>query len=112
MASLGIMIYLVVRGVSRVSDTVEEGLQNNQKSRFDKLVDFLPLEKIDLMLSEYFEKILRKIKLILMKWDNVVTGHLDKIKKTANGNGNGNGEKKQSLFSEDLTDLTKEDKNN
>lgn len=102
MASLGIMIYLVARGVSRVSDTIDEGIQNNHKNVFDKFVDLLPLEKIDLMISEYFEKILRKIKLVLMKWDNIVTNYLDKIKKT-NGNGKNNGEKKPSLFSEDST---------
>lgn len=102
MASLGVMIYLTARGVSRVSDTIEENTPVHQKSRFDKLIAFLPLEKIDLLISEYFEKILRKIKLSLMKLDNIITGHLDKIKKT-NGNHKNNGDKKPSLFSENLT---------
>ncbi len=105
MASLGIMVYLFARGVSRVSDSIEE---DAQKSKFDKLIDFLPLEKIDLVINEYFEKILRKIKLILMKLDNVVSNRLDKIKKT-NGNNKSNGEKKPSLFSEDLTSEDKND---
>ncbi len=96
------MVYLVARGVSRVGDTIEDGAQAGQKSKFDKLVNFFPLEKIDLTLNEYLEKILRKIKLVFMKWDNIVTGYLDKIKKT-NGNGKNGGAEKPNLFFKDLT---------
>jgi len=48
----------------------------------DKLIAKIPLDKIDFVLSLTFEKSLRKLKLMLMKWDNVVTGHIEKIKKT------------------------------
>lgn len=101
MASLAAMIYMISRGVARVNDVAEENPAAPQKSRFDKLVARLPMEKIDLLISEYFEKFLRKSKLSLMKLDNLVSGHLEKIKKT-NGNGKSNGDKKPSLFSENL----------
>ncbi len=87
MFSLGAMIYLIARAVPRVSD-IREDFERTPYAKIDKLISFLPLERLDVTLSTQLEKALRKIKLILMKWDNLVTHHLKKVKKT-----NGNGEK-------------------
>ncbi|KKR88774.1 MAG: hypothetical protein UW50_C0001G0150 [Candidatus Wolfebacteria bacterium GW2011_GWA1_44_24] len=81
MLSLGAMVYLVARATPRVSD-IEESSDHSFHGRLDKLIAKIPLDKIDFVLSLTFEKSLRKLKLMLMKWDNVVTGHIEKIKKT------------------------------
>ena len=72
---------LVARATPRVSD-IEESSDHSFHGRLDKLIAKIPLDKIDFVLSLTFEKSLRKLKLMLMKWDNVVTGHIEKIKKT------------------------------
>ena len=97
MASLGALIYLIARAVPRI-ENLEESFQKSSAGKLDRLIGLVPLDKIDINLSTWVEKILRKIKLSLMRWDNSVTGHLKKIKKT-NGNGHGN-EDKPTLFDE------------
>lgn len=105
MVSLGIMIYLIARATPRVGD-IEEIFKRQPLGDFDKLIAKIPIVKIDFILSAWVEKTLRKIKLILMKWDNLVSEHLNRIKKT---NGNGSREEKQTLFSKSKEN---EDNNN
>lgn len=93
------MIYLIARAAPRVSDeAIGEIIKHSTK--FDKLFSFLQLEKIDPILHNFLEKLLRKIKLVLMKFDNIANNYLDKVKKYKLGNNgkNGNGEEKQNLF--------------
>lgn len=75
--SLAIMIYLLARALPRVVDeqgTVASGF-------FDRLVDRLPLQRIDLMLSEFFVKFLRKAKILVLKLDNTINNYLEHIRK-------------------------------
>ena len=93
MVGLGTMIYLIARAVPRIGDTLEAA-EKIPQNRLDKFIASLPLEKIDVIFSAFTEKLLRKARLLLMKWDNFLSGHLNKFKKT-------NGEKEKSgLFSE------------
>lgn len=97
MASLGTLIYLIARAVPRI-ENLEESFQKLPVGKLDRLINLIPLDKIDITLSTLTEKMLRKIKLNLMRWDNLMAGHLKKIKKT-----NGNGftkEEKPTLFNE------------
>jgi len=95
MSSLGAMIYLIARAAPRVGD-IEEIFKKQPLGDFEKLIAKIPISEIDFILSAWVEKSLRKIKLILMKWDNLLSEHLNRIKKT---NGNGGKEEKQTLFS-------------
>ena len=94
MFSLGVMIYLIARAAPRVGD-IEEIFKKQPLGDFDKLIAKMPISKIDFILSAWVEKTLRKIKLILMKWDNLLSEHLNRVKKI---NGNGGMEEKQTLF--------------
>ncbi len=99
MLSLGVMIYLIARVTPRVGD-IEEIFKKQPLGDFDKLIAKIPIGEIDFILSAWVEKTLRKIKLILMKWDNLLSEHLNRIKKT-NGNNVGK-EEKQTLFNKSI----------
>lgn len=75
--SLGAMIYLLARALPRVTDdqaVLPDGF-------FDRLVDRLPLERIDTAASSFLEKTLRKIKILVQKLDNVINSYLEQIRK-------------------------------
>jgi hypothetical protein len=94
MLSLGMIIYLMARAVPRVGDEISK-----PTVKFDRWFGSLRLEKLDVLLGNFLEKLLRKIKLFLMKLDNVTNNYLDKVKQTKlNGNGQKNKEEKPSLF--------------
>jgi hypothetical protein len=48
---------------------------------FDKMVERLPLQRIDLMISAFFEKVLRKMKILVAKFDNTINGYLVQIRR-------------------------------
>lgn len=93
MLSLGTIIYLIARTVPRIDDEISK-----PETKFDHWIDSVNLKRIDALLSNSLEKILRKNKLFLMKLDNLTTVYLDKIKKSKPGNGQNNKEEKPNLF--------------
>jgi len=76
--SLSIVIYLLARGIPRVS---ESGAAFPQTSAFDRFVSKLPLAEIDEALNSFLEKFLRKIKVMVMKIDNAINNWINKVKK-------------------------------
>lgn len=82
MLSLGTIIYLIARAAPRVGDVEESFKKETFHEKLDKLIAKIPFEKIDIFFSSNFEKILRKIKLWLMKWDNLLSEHLKRIKRS------------------------------
>ncbi len=88
-ASLGVVIYLMARAVPRVNDAGEPA---HAAGKIDRLLSRLPLGKIDAKLGALGEKTLRKLKVVLMRLDNLLTYRLNRMKKNGNG-------KKQDLFS-------------
>lgn len=76
---LGVVVYLLARAVPRVSDT---GEPIHAPGAFDRALRKLPLEKIDKWLNALFEKILRKVRVMLLKLDNIVNASLGRLKKT------------------------------
>lgn len=114
MSSLGVVVYLFGRAIPRASDVGGDSTESLQ-NKFDKFITRIPFDEIDIAFSTFIEKTLRKIKLLLMKWDNIVTSHIEKIKKTTNGGfGGEKKEEKQSLFisadnQEDKQEIKKEE---
>lgn len=75
--SLAIMIYLLARALPRVTD--EHGVMPS--GVFDRLVEKLPLQRIDLMISSFFEKLLRKAKVLVLKLDNTINEYLAQVRR-------------------------------
>ena len=73
--SLSVIVYILARALPRVPDEVVPA------SAFDKLVERLPLEQVDNALVSTFEKILRKVRVLVMKIDNVINKNLDQLRK-------------------------------
>lgn len=78
-SSLGAIIFLLARALPRVSDT---GQVEHSTSFFDRLLTHLPLERVDAALDSFFEKFLRKVKILVLKLDNLINHYLGRIKKT------------------------------
>lgn len=76
-ASLAAMIYLLARALPRVTD--DQGVL--PAGFFDRLVDKLPLERIDISISAALEKTLRKAKILVLKLDNVINTYLEQIRR-------------------------------
>ncbi len=72
--SLGGMLYLMAKALPRVSD--EESMDHMRHSRLMKY-----LEKLDELLKSFFEKLLRRSRVWIMKLDHVITRKLDRFKK-------------------------------
>ena len=85
MVSLGTVVFLVARILPRISET-EAAIAPRAKVSW---LSSIPFEKIDAAVNAFSEKMLRKIKLILMKMDNTVSRQLKNFKKDGNS---GNGE--------------------
>jgi len=78
LVSLGLIVYLFARAVPRIAHDVPENAQ--PLGGFDRFIGKLPLEKIDRFLHSFFEKALRKSKIVLMKIDNYINSHLKSLK--------------------------------
>ncbi|MEK7658022.1 MAG: hypothetical protein AAB366_02435 [Patescibacteria group bacterium] len=100
MISLGAMIYLIARAAPRVGDSEESFEKFSYTNRLDQLIAKIPFDEVDAALSVSVEKLLRKLKLFLLKWDNLLSEHIKKIKKINDNNGFKK-EEKQNLFNSD-----------
>ena len=78
MASLAVIIYLIARTVPRIDENVVLG--QSKKSFLENFFSKLPLEKIDLMIDNLLEKMLRKFKIVVMKTDSALTRKLSDLK--------------------------------
>ena len=87
--SIGAILYLMARAVPRVSDAKPE---THAPGVFDKLLSKLPLGALDERLEVFFEKSLRRVKVLILKLDNLINRYLGRFKKNsgpAGGNGSG-----------------------
>jgi hypothetical protein len=69
MASLAVIVYLMALAVPRVSDSEEKGSGGSDTP--------LPLDKIDTLLNGLKDKLLRRVKIVLMKTDNLISKQLN-----------------------------------
>ncbi|OGM93276.1 hypothetical protein A2333_02760 [Candidatus Wolfebacteria bacterium RIFOXYB2_FULL_49_7] len=84
MISLGVLVYLAARKIPQISDTVAEDTTGQSKGvwyRIELLLGRLPLDRFDLAVSQFLEKNVRKMKLVLARFDNYLTHHLEQFKK-------------------------------
>lgn len=84
-SSLALIVYLLARALPRVEEEETCPKFFNCMERWFKK---LPLAKIDNSLNNYFEKTLRKARVVVMKADNAINKHLNNRK---NNNGADNG---------------------
>jgi hypothetical protein len=84
MLSLGLMVYMAARKIPQITDTVPEqtsGQPTGFWHRVELVLGRLPLDKFDLLFSQFLEKNIRKIKLLLARLDNYLAHHLEQFKK-------------------------------
>lgn len=108
MLSLGTMVYLIARAAPRISDEIAPASTIGVK--LDHILVVLHLEKLDVHLNNFLEKILRKTKLFVLKIDNSISNYLDHIKKFNNKGGSKTQEEKPNIFNEKATDKEEKDK--
>ncbi len=76
MLALGVVLYLMARALPRVDDT------ETTSDKVPELHWFTPiLEKIDERLKRFLERSFRRLKVVILKLDNFVSGKLNKFKK-------------------------------
>ncbi len=92
-ASLGAIVYLIARAVPRIPETSAPA---PGKDWFDRVLTRLPLHETDLWLNARFEKLLRRAKVIILKFDNLVAHLLKRVRK---GSKSADEDKGENLFS-------------
>lgn len=87
--ALGAVVFVFAKKIP-VIDSFESGDELRKDKRTKQFYSEF-VHKADFFLTSFFEKMLRKTKLFLMKMDNLVGSRLDTMKNKKNGNG-GNGQ--------------------
>lgn len=81
MASLSAVLYLVVRALPRIADDPD----TDRRSFLDRWAHSEIPEKVDLALNSFLIKFLRKVKVVILKLDNELSKHLQRVKPEENG---------------------------
>ena len=76
MVSLGTIVYLVSLAVVRAPEPTETEVLNTENNK-RRLGALLPLDEIDVRLRALKDKILRRLKVIVMKFDNFISKRLN-----------------------------------
>jgi len=69
MTSLSVVVYLMAIAVPRVEETEESTNGNGSTS--------LPLDKLDALLNKAKDKVLRRLRVVVMKTDNFISRQLN-----------------------------------
>ncbi len=77
----GTILYLVARALPKISD------ENNGKPVLKTSKTLVYLEKADEKFKKSREKLLRRIRVIILKFDNYLSGRLSKFKRNEDKNG-------------------------
>lgn len=87
-ASAGVLLYLVARTLPRLDETDPTPGPRHMLPEWAMHY----LERADEELIAFFERIVRVLRVLLMKFDNTLGEKMRKLRKNGtNGNGNGNG---------------------
>ncbi len=71
---MGVIVYLVAAAARRVQDSDEVSDRINFKARFGEII---PLDRLDNWFNTANDKVLRKLKVIVMKVDNFISKRLN-----------------------------------
>ncbi len=74
--SLAVIVYLFARALPRIDRPDHVRTAN----AFDRALAKLPIGKMDSAVNSFFERILRKMRVVIMKIDNFVNGYLNRLK--------------------------------
>jgi len=77
-ASLGMAVIVIARALPRVED--EMVAKRSVKGRIESLISKMPLDRMDETLNIFFHKILRRLKVVILKADNIVSSKLHGLK--------------------------------
>lgn len=84
MLSLGMLVYMAARKIPQISDTVPDENIGQPKGfwhQVELILGKLPLDRFDFAVSQFLEKNIRKMKLLLARLDNYLNHHLEQFKK-------------------------------
>lgn len=81
MLSLGVILYVVVRTLPRVDGSVAP----DKKGAWERWLTSGMPERIDKALNGFLFKFLKRVKVLLLKADNAISGQLTKVKPEGNG---------------------------
>jgi len=84
MISLGVILYLVIRTLPRIE---EENLPPLKRGIFERWFTSEIPERLDKISQAILEKLFRKLKVFLLRLDNILTERLRKIKPADSENG-------------------------
>jgi hypothetical protein len=80
MLSLGAVLYLMVRALPRIAEEPSE-----KKNFLDRWAHSDVPERMDAALNSFLFKFLKKVKIFILKLDNMLSKELRKIKSEGNG---------------------------
>ena len=83
-SSIAFVIYLMARALPRVQDQTET--TGTKPDYFGQMMKKLPLEKVDSAVNSFLSKLLRKLKIVILKIDNLVNKLLNRTKKAEKNN--------------------------
>lgn len=92
--SISTIIYLLARSIPRVKD--EDFAVISTPSYFDQLVSKIPISKIDAWFNMFMAKFLRRLRIIVLKFDNLLHRQIVSVHQ------NGNHQINNSNLAEDL----------
>lgn len=78
--SLGTMVFIFARAVPRVNEGDAHSPTDALEKKLEQWIASLPLHKIDKGINLFLEKILRKLRILILKFDNIVHSILAKVK--------------------------------
>lgn len=81
MVSLSAVLYLIVRTLPRIAE--EPGTE--KRGLLDGWTHSHIPEKIDVFMNGFLLKLLRKLKVVVLKIDNTLSRHLERVKPSDNG---------------------------
>jgi hypothetical protein len=84
MLAAGTVLYLFARAIPRVEEDENETRQPGIFERF--VLSDIP-HRVDTVLNAFLGKLFRRLKIVLMRFDNYLTEQLKKVTNGTNGNG-------------------------
>ncbi len=95
-SSLSFAVYVLARALPRVTSEEDRAAASG---RLDRIVAKIPFHKIDVQLTSFLEKLLRRVRLLLLKFDNFLSHHVRRLRASKEGQTN---DKRSNLFGDEV----------